>query len=269
MYHLAVLVAEDPKSLLSTAIPQMPPKRVLASLATLKDYQAKHSKPDASKFRCAQITASTGQSYRRTSFSGIMDIRSKSQRRDYFEAPGHGNDEFGKEVNELMSAENIMLLDHLQSVAIPSLPSGKNVGDQIHNILEIVDTSVRPLRDEVRRAVEQVATSSLLRGYHEPLTTMLTRALETPFGGAFGDVSFADVDPSDRLAEMDFEMTVALRHANILVSDIGKVLLAVLSPTDVLRNYATALTDASFDIHVAGIINGSLDALLRLPGSTT
>ena len=51
---------------------------------------------------------------------------------------------------------------------------------------------------------------------------MLTRALETPFGGAFGDVSFADIDPSDRLAEMDFEMTVALRQANILVSDIGK-----------------------------------------------
>ena len=83
---------------------------------------------------------------------------------------------------------HIMLLDHLQSVAIPSLPSGKNVGDQIHNILEIVDTSVRPLRDEVSRAVKEKATSSLLRGYHEPLTNMLTRALETPFGGAFGDV---------------------------------------------------------------------------------
>jgi exodeoxyribonuclease V beta subunit len=68
---------------------------------------------------------------------------------------------------------------------------------------------------------------------------------------------------------MDFEMTVALRQANILVSDIGRVLLSVLSPTDVLRNYATALTDTSFDIPVAGLINGSLDALLRLPGSTT
>ena len=269
MYHLAVLVADDPKSLLATSIPQMPPKRVLASVATLKDYQGKHSKPDASKFRCAQMSASTVQSYRRTSFSGIMDIRSKSQRRDYFEAPGHGNDEFGKEVNELMSAENILLVDHLQSIAIPGLPSGKNVGDQIHNILEIVDTSVRPLRDEVRRAVEQVATSSLLRGYHEPLTTMLTRALETPFGGAFGDVSFADIDPNDRLAEMDFEMTVALSHANIQVSDIGRVLLSVLSPTDVLRDYATALTDDSFDIPIAGLINGSLDALLRLPGSTS
>ena len=269
MYHLSVLVVDNAQSILPTMIPHMPQKRDLASVAKLKDYQAAHAKPDASKFRCAQISVSTAQSYRRTSFSGIMDIRTKSQRRDYFEPSGHGNDEFGKEVDQLTDAENIMLLEHLQAITIPGLPSGKNVGDQIHDILEVVDTSIRPLRDEVNRAVKQIATSSLLRGYHEPLTNMLTRALETPFGGAFGDVSFADVDPSDRLAEMDFEMSVALRQANILVSDIGRVLLAVLSPNDVLRNYAASLTDASFDIPVAGIINGSLDALLRLPGSTT
>jgi exodeoxyribonuclease V beta subunit len=268
MYHLSVLVVDNAQSVLPTMIPQMPQKRDLASVVKLKDYQAAHAKPDASKFRCAQISVSTAQSYRRTSFSGIMDIRTKSQRRDYFEPSGHGNDEFGTEVDQLTDAENIMLLEHLQAITIPGLPSGKNVGDQIHDILEIVDTSIRPLRDEVNRAVKQIATSSLLRGYHEPLTNMLTRALETPFGGAFGDVSFADVNPSDRLAEMDFEMAVALRQANILVSDIGRVLLAVLSPNDVLRNYATSLTDASFDIPVAGIINGSLDALLRLPGST-
>ena len=268
MYHLSVLVVDNAQSILPTMIPHMPQKRDIASVAKLKDYQAAHAKPDASKFRCAQISVSTAQSYRRTSFSGIMDIRTKSQRRDYFEPSGHGNDEFGKEVDQLTDVENLMLLEHLQAITIPGLPSGKNVGDQIHDILEVVDTSIRPLRDEVNRAVKQIATSSLLRGYHEPLTNMLTRALETPFGGAFGDVSFADVDPSDRLAEMDFEMSVALRQANILVSDIGRVLLAVLSPNDVLRNYAASLTDASFDIPVAGIINGSLDALLRLPGST-
>ena len=156
----------------------------------------------------------------------------------------------------------------LKSITIPVVPSSKHVGDQIHEILEFVDMSVRPLRDEVGRAVGQVATSSLLRRYHQPLITMLTRALETPFGGAFGDVSFADIDPSDRLAEMDFEMSVALSDANIMVSDIGRVLLSVLSPTDVLCNYATSLTDSSFDISIAGLINGSLDALLRLPGST-
>jgi exodeoxyribonuclease V beta subunit len=268
MNHLSVLVTENSESLLRSMVPNMPALRSIGSVAKLAAYQAKHSKPEVDKFECASVTAGIVQSYRRTSFSGILDIHTKSQRRDYFETSEHGNDEFGKEVDQLTDAENNLVVDHLKSINIPSLPSGKNVGDQIHDILEIVDTSIRPLRDEVNRAVGQISTSSLLRGYHQSLTTSLTRALETPFGGAFGDVSFADIDPSDRLAEMDFEMTVALRQANILVSDIGRVLLAVLSPTDVLHNYATSLTDVSFDIPVAGIINGSLDALLRLPGGT-
>jgi exodeoxyribonuclease V beta subunit len=269
MYHLAVLVTEIPESLLPSMVPHMPALRSIGSVAKLAAYQAKHAKPDVSEFDCASVSTAIVQSYRRTSFSGIMDIHTKSQRRDFFEPSGHGNDEFGNADDKLTIGETDETSSLISSITIPFLPSGKNVGDQIHDILEIVDSSIRPLRDEVNRAVKQIATSSLLRGYHDPLTTMLTRALETPFGGAFGDVSFADVNPNDRLAEMDFEMTVALRQANILVSDIGRVLLSVLSPTDVLRNYATALTDTSFDIPVAGLINGSLDALLRLPGSTT
>ena len=197
-----------------------------------------------------------------------MDTRTKSQRRDYFDLPSHGNDEFGNAPDNNASVNNTELQDDHKKFKIPSLPASKNVGNQIHDILEVVDTSVRPLRDEVARAVQQKATSSLLRGYHQPLTTILTRALETPFGGTFGDVCFADIKPIDRLAEMDFEMTVALSSANILTSDIGRVLLSLLSPTDALRDYATLLTDSSFDIQVAGLINGSLDALLRLPGST-
>lgn len=273
MHHLSVLVTDDTKSSLSSMIPQMPAKRLIDSVVKLKTYQAKIAKPGAKEFACAMAPTTITQSYRRTSFSGIMDTHSKSQRRDYFDLPSHGNDEFGTAPDSPApaspaSAGAAESRDDLKGFAIPVLPASKNVGNQIHDILEIVDTSVRPLRDEVARAVKQKATSSLLRGYHQPLTTMLTRALETPFGGAFGDVCFADIDPQDRLAEMDFEMTVALSSANVLTSDIGRVLLSVLSPTDVLRDYATALTDSSFDIQVAGLINGSLDALLRLPGST-
>jgi len=274
MHHLSVLVTDDTKSSLSSMIPQMPAKRLIDSLVKLETYQAKNPKPDAKKFVCATAPATITQSYRRTSFSGIMDIHTKSQRRDYFDLPSHGNDEFGTApgntaLGNPAPADAAESLDDLKGFAIPVLPASKNVGNQIHDIFEIVDTSVRPLRDEVARAVQEKANSSLLRGYHQPLTTMLTRALETPFGGAFGDVCFADISPQDRLAEMDFEMTVAMSSANVLTSDIGRVLLSVLSPTDVLRSYATALTDSSFDIQVAGLINGSLDALLRLPGSTT
>ena len=268
MHHLSVLVTQDPKSLLPEMVPHMPAKKSIDNVADLKTYKSKIAKPDAKKFGCATAPANIVQSYRRTSFSGIMDTRTKSKRRDYFDLPSHGNDEFGNAPDRDASAIADETQDDLKKFKIPSLPANKNVGNQIHDILEKVDTSVRPLRDEVGRAVQQAANSSLLRGYHQPLTAILTRALETPFGGAFGDVCFADINPIDRLAEMDFEMTVALSHANILTSDIGRVLLSLVSPTDVLRDYATLLTDSSFDIQVAGLINGSLDALLRLPGST-
>ncbi len=278
MHHLSVLVTDASASLLSSMIPNMPAKRDIGRVTGLENYQPKVATPDAKKFICAVAPATVTQSYRRTSFSGIMDIHTKSQRRDYFDLPSHGNDEFATAPgnpalgspapDSPAPADAAESRDDLKGFVIPVLPASKNVGNQIHDIFEIVDTSVRPLRDEVARAVQEKANSSLLRGYHQPLTTMLTRALETPFGGAFGDVCFADIDPQDRLAEMDFEMTVALSSANVLTSDIGRVLLSVLSPTDVLRNYATALTDSSFDIQVAGLINGSLDALLRLPGST-
>lgn len=268
MHHLSVLVTADSKGLLPTIVTHMPEKRPLASVPALKNYEMQDKKTNLSDLLCAGLNSSTAQTYHRTSFSGIMDIRKKSNRRDFFEPSGHGNDEFGDGDNISLSQEENDSSEKLNSVMIPSVPSSKAVGDQIHDILEIVDTSVRPLRDEVRRAVEQVATSSLLRNYHEPLTEMLTRALETPFGGVFGDVSFADIGPEDRLPEMEFEMTVALSNANILVSDIGRVLLSVLSADDVLYNYAISLTDSSFNIPIAGLVNGSLDALIRLPDST-
>jgi exodeoxyribonuclease V beta subunit len=268
MHHLSVLVPDLKTCLLPMIVTRMPEKRALASVPALKNYEIRDKKTNLSDLLCAGLNSSTAQTYQRTSFSGIMDIRRKSNRRDFFEPSGHGNDEFGDGENVSLSQEENDSTEMLNSITIPHVPSSKAVGDQIHDMLEIVDTSVRPLRDEVRRAVEQVATSSLLRAYHEPLTEMLTRALETPFGGVFGDVSFADIAPADRLPEMEFEMAVALSNANILVSDIGRVLLSVLSPDDVLYDYATSLTDASFNIPVAGLVNGSLDALIRLPGST-
>ena len=88
-------------------------------------------KPDAKKFGCATAPANITQSYRRTSFSGIMDTRTKSQRRDYFDLPSHGNDEFGNAPENNASVNNTELQDDLKKFKIPSLPASKNVGNQI------------------------------------------------------------------------------------------------------------------------------------------
>jgi exodeoxyribonuclease V beta subunit len=62
-------------------------------------------------------------------------------------------------------------------------------------------------------------------------------------------------------------MSVAELSKNVQASDIGRILINVLAPTDVLYQYAVSLTSAAFNIPLAGILNGSIDAVLRLSGN--
>jgi exodeoxyribonuclease V beta subunit len=118
-----------------------------------------------------------------------------------------------------------------------------------------------------------VATARFLEPHRGDLTTMITDAVLTPFGGSvdapFRDLRFADFAPQDRLAEMDFEMSLATLNAGVKARHVGQVLKAFLgSPSHPLAGYADRLAGAAFDVPLAGLINGSIDAVLRLPGST-
>jgi len=118
-----------------------------------------------------------------------------------------------------------------------------------------------------------VASSAILRPYHEPLAAMISAAIETPFGGppaaAFRELRFADFSAADRLVELDFEMGLARLAAGVKASDVGRVLAASLPADDMLARYARVLAGPTFDIPLAGLINGSIDAVLRLPGRPT
>ena len=141
------------------------------------------------------------------------------------------------------------------------------VGSVVHEIFERIDTS-RPLAEEVRVVVAATATSKMFDGRHEVLAEMIVRAMQTPFGGPLGTTCFAHILPADRLAEMDFEMALAGIDSGVMASDVGRVLDRLLPADDPLRSYVDELCDASFDIPLAGLINGSIDAVVRLPGST-
>jgi len=101
---------------------------------------------------------------------------------------------------------------------------------------------------------------------------MITDALLTPFGGPpgapFRDCRFADFGRTDRLAEMDFEMSLPALAADVQARDVGLVLKSQLPTDHPLAAYAARLSGADFDVPLAGLINGSIDAVLRLPGST-
>jgi exodeoxyribonuclease V beta subunit len=120
----------------------------------------------------------------------------------------------------------------------------------------------------VRRVVSERATSGRLRSCHDNLVQIVTDALETPLGGPFGGVTFAQVPPCDRLAEMDFDMGLASLADGVQAKAIGEVLAEMLPTDDPLREYAATLAGPAFEVDVGGLLTGSIDALLRLPGST-
>ena len=202
------------------------------------------------------------QSYLRTSFSGITNQQKKQAVEDSSPV-GSGYDESGDAAATAVIDDGDALPPPAAEFALPDLPAGTAFGSVVHEIFERIDTS-RPLDEEVRAVVAATATSKLFEDRHDALSTMILRAMRTPFGGPLGEVCFADISPDDRLAEMDFEMALAGIDAGVRASDVGRVLEAVLPKDDVLSGYAKELQDPSFDIPLAGLINGSIDAVLRI-----
>jgi exodeoxyribonuclease V beta subunit len=193
------------------------------------------------------------QTYRRTSFSGITAARAATTV-NHFAPVGQGFDEAPTP-------------ERIERVEIAAIPAGTAVGSIIHEIFEAIDTD-NTLEEEVQAAVQKHANSALLRNHHNALTKMIVQSMLTPFGGPFGDVSYASINKKDRLAEMNFDMALASLGKGVLASDIGKVLASMLDKTDALRPYADELSHQSFNIPLGGLLNGSIDALLRIPGGS-
>jgi exodeoxyribonuclease V beta subunit len=266
-HHLTVLVADTGvKNILRSVMSAIPQLRPVAMLPTLTRYKQLKSTDSAITLATANAPPAIIQTYRRTSFTGITSAREATNPRDYFSPVGSGFDEI---VTSIDVGSNPRITLDIPQRTIADLPAGTAVGSQIHEIFEIIDPTAQPLEAEVKRAVELRATSALLRPFHPTLTTMITDALRTPFGGPFKNISYSNIPKNDRLAEMDFDMALTSMSSGVLASDIGAVLAQMLSPSDPLFDYSHQLSDASFNIPLGGLLNGSIDALLRLPDSTS
>lgn len=222
------------------------------------------------------------QTYRRTSYSGIVKaaMRSSSSVHDPVD---RGHDEGlpiaagSSDADE--AAAVITDIDaepgpDVSGFSIAALPAGTAFGSVAHTIFERVATgsavTEADLRADARRVVQEVASARFLVPHRDDFVAMISEALLTPFGGPAGalfrDHCFADFGPADRLAEMDFEMSLPKLTAGVQARHVGMVLAGVLKKGDPLADYAKRLAGDDFDVPLAGLINGSIDAVLRLPG---
>lgn len=202
--------------------------------------------------------ATVVRTYQRVSYTGLVAQRT-TRGESHFAPEGGGYDE-----------EPATPPGDTRGFRIPELPGGTAAGRVIHEIFEQVDPTRTPLEAEVRRVVLDKASSGLLATHHESLVRIVTESLRTPWGGPFGDVSFSRIGPADRLAEAGFEMALVSLAGGLKASRIGGVLGRLLGgrPDDPLAGYARLLAAPAFDIPVGGMLNGSIDAIVRLPGST-
>lgn len=224
----------------------------------------------------ASFGGSTAQTYQRMSFSGISKKRQgrKTDVNDIDDRSGGGHNDDDEPIISIRSG----YCDDTVPLGVPEMPLARLVGGTyfgkiMHSVYERVDFTAPDLEAEVARVVDTVANGALLGRYHEELVRGVVLSLDTPLGGPFSTRRLAEVGPEDRLNELGFEIGLAAAGDGVKVSDIGRTLLEVLDGAgradDVLAPYARELASTAFDIPLMGLMNGSIDTLLRVAAGAT
>lgn len=211
------------------------------------------------------------RNYVRTSFSGILEVHHGRTGRHGQERPS-GTDEGSGISGRFARPAGTSVPDALDGLGNPvtlmpmaRIPGGTNIGTILHHIYEQIDPAHPDLRIHVERVVDRHLSGRLALAHRAHVVDGVLASLQTPFGGAFGDITLASLGSAGRAAELKFEMSMTeLSRDGIKVSDVGRILLESLGNDDVLFPYAGKLTDPSFDIGLGGLINGSIDALLQV-----
>jgi len=209
------------------------------------------------------FNGTTTQTYRRTSFSGISELAAGRAQLVSHSAPGSGLDEqpdfFGGHVHSARAE-----VAPGATMPLARVPKGTYIGTVIHEIFENFDTAAPSIVNEMTRLVDKHASGPSLLSSREDLIDGLVLAACTPLGPLMGGASLATIPSRDRLPELSFEMGLAHLSKDIRVKQIGDVLLQMLPSNDPLFHYAQLLSSEQFNIPLAGLINGSIDAVLRV-----
>ncbi|MBJ8346504.1 UvrD-helicase domain-containing protein [Antrihabitans sp. YC2-6] len=205
----------------------------------------------------AMFTRELDMGWRRTSYSALT-------------ATVHETGHVGSEAEEPGTTDepDEVALDETVVDGPPSpmngFPPGPAFGTLVHEVLEVVDTSVPNLSNELLTKSRQAIAASLAAIEPADLAAALELVMQTPLG--YG--TLAEVRPGDRLAELDFELPLAggdnptVEHVTLV--RIADLLRRYLPADDVLAPYAgmLATVDAA---PLRGYLSGSIDLVVRTP----
>ena len=155
---------------------------------------------------------------------------------------------------------------------LSQMASGPQLGTLIHQGLQELDFSAGDLRGELQAWLERaVAHRPELLGCPPELAAEgLSLALATPLGGELAGLSLSGVPRRDRLDELAFELPLAGGDDPVdaaRLSDVAALLEALLPAGDPLSGYAQRLRDPILAAALRGYLTGSIDLVLRVPGT--
>ncbi|MDR1450248.1 MAG: UvrD-helicase domain-containing protein [Propionibacteriaceae bacterium] len=154
--------------------------------------------------------------------------------------------------------------DPLEALSpMAGLPGGAGFGSLVHAVFEYADPG-QP--DQFRDIVTQtVVRSGLARLDPDTLVAALQPGLTTPLGPIADGASLAGLPLRDRLAELAFEMPLALDGQPPDLAAIAGLLDRHLPPSDPLAAYPERLRRPDLPGNpLRGFLTGSIDAVLRI-----
>jgi exodeoxyribonuclease V beta subunit len=147
------------------------------------------------------------------------------------------------------------------------LPSGAAFGIVVHSVLEHADTTAPDLAAELTQRCRQVLSHRLGSSLDpEVLGPALVPSMQTSLGPLAGGARLCDIDPGDRLSELDFELPLAGGDdpgaGEATLTALAEVLHRHVPAGDPFAAYPDLLADLPQQ-RLRGYLTGSLDAVLR------
>ncbi|MET4430751.1 exodeoxyribonuclease V beta subunit [Mycolicibacterium sp. 624] len=204
--------------------------------------------------------------WRRTSYSGLIRVA---------ETTSVGSEPEIVELDDEVA--DIPLVAPSRGPSVPSpmadLPTGAQFGTLVHSVLETAD----PLAPDLAAQLETHVGEHLAWWPVDVSPRALAEALvplhDTPLGPLAGDLTLREIGLPDRLREMNFEIPLAggdlvTEAPDIALRDVGALMARHVRAPDPLATYADRLSgDALGHQSLRGYLNGSIDAVLRIPDS--
>ncbi len=205
--------------------------------------------------------------WRRWSFTGISRTRDEpySPMSSSPAAPVAGGFDEPGNVDDVAAPRRIPLSG--PAVPLADVAAGTAFGTLVHEVLEQFNPTSADLDAELLEVVEAALRRNRVPVDAGVLARGLVLAANTPLGPLADGLRLADIDTTDRLAELEFDLPLASGAGPIASADIGRVLLATLDAADAMRPYAAKLAAGRFTVDLAGFLQGSIDAVLRVPAA--